>query len=596
MPPDAADADVILQLAERIAKLDRLENEVTTLRDALAAANEALTRREREDRRLRAMAVRETAEARAAGIREATRLRSGFEQRLKVVAANVEAQRALAQAALFERDQVLASASWRATWLLRKCAGLAPSSARRLIRIGLKATWWTLTGQLGDRLRRRRTRLQALAAPSQEPVADALEEEQPPTFDREMAEPADLRAESDGQSPGSEDAHPPADAPPSVEDLLDSRFAALRPLPVFPEPSATRRLTVVIDGLDASNLCGEGAAVLVLGALLAAQSRAELRLATRMERAGALALVDEVFRINGINWESELECLHVPGGSASRDAAVGSGDRFLAASWQGAWAADRSLPTDRIACLVLDDDCDSLLAGDDRLRRREALATAGLRLIVPAAGLERLQGEGPAATAIPFDLAFPSSAWAPKAKPDGDKHDFLFFGAPDDRDGLYWRGLEALALAMREGVLDPRVWTFTFVGAAACEVALPFGVRPKIVRSLAPRDYSLLLGGADLGLSLRAGRRLSHPALALAASGSVVVSSRFDREPSMSSDNILAVGTGISEVVEGLHRGASLAMDPAVRRRNYEQSRIQRDWRAALAPVLDRLGRWFDEG
>ncbi len=55
-----------------------------------------------------------------------------------------------------ERDRLLRSASWRATWPLRAAATLLPKRFRQLGRKALTALWWALSGQLLPRIRRRR--------------------------------------------------------------------------------------------------------------------------------------------------------------------------------------------------------------------------------------------------------------------------------------------------------------------------------------------------------------------------------------------------------------------------------------------------------
>jgi hypothetical protein len=249
------------------------------------------------------------------------------------------------------------------------------------------------------------------------------------------------------------------------------------------------------------------------------------------------------------------------------------------------------LPAERVAYLVQEDERQFLPEGDDRVRCQETLALPGLRLIVRRPLLESLQRDGLATASAPFDLAFPPPAWSPRAKPDGGKLDFLLVGDPDGQAGLYWRSLEAVARAMQEGVLDPHAWDFALAASPSEEFALPFGVRPRILGALSPDDYAEQLGRVDLGLGLD-GR--VYPALGLAASGGVMVSSSAGLEAELAAGNILSVGTSLSEVVDGLRRGAALATSDQ-RGRNYAGSRFQRDWRTALAPALDQFSRWFDD-
>jgi hypothetical protein len=55
-----------------------------------------------------------------------------------------------------ERDIILRSTAWRATWPLRAAARLLPAGLRRGLRGAVAAAWAAATGRLGGRLRRRR--------------------------------------------------------------------------------------------------------------------------------------------------------------------------------------------------------------------------------------------------------------------------------------------------------------------------------------------------------------------------------------------------------------------------------------------------------
>jgi hypothetical protein len=53
-------------------------------------------------------------------------------------------------------DQLLASTVWRATWPIRAIGDHLPQNIHRTARRAAKLAWWTVTLQLGRRLRERR--------------------------------------------------------------------------------------------------------------------------------------------------------------------------------------------------------------------------------------------------------------------------------------------------------------------------------------------------------------------------------------------------------------------------------------------------------
>jgi hypothetical protein len=58
-------------------------------------------------------------------------------------------------AILAERNAILSSTTWRATWALRMAGDRLPVGLRRALHGGAKITWWSLTFQLPRRLRER---------------------------------------------------------------------------------------------------------------------------------------------------------------------------------------------------------------------------------------------------------------------------------------------------------------------------------------------------------------------------------------------------------------------------------------------------------
>jgi hypothetical protein len=77
--------------------------------------------------------------------------------RRDVYEANLRAENALTErdAILTERNALLSSTTWRATWPLRVAGERIPAWLRRALRTGAKIGWWSLTLQLPRKLRER---------------------------------------------------------------------------------------------------------------------------------------------------------------------------------------------------------------------------------------------------------------------------------------------------------------------------------------------------------------------------------------------------------------------------------------------------------
>jgi hypothetical protein len=161
------------ELIARDAQFARAEaaaaSALTRAEQGEAKAATALARAERAE--AEAMIARDAEFARAEGA-AASALTRAEQAEAKAAAALTRAERAEADAAWFrdevaratsERDALLASTVWRSTWPLRYFGARLPRKLRRVVRIGLKLTWWTLTLNLPRKMSERRGHLKELA-------------------------------------------------------------------------------------------------------------------------------------------------------------------------------------------------------------------------------------------------------------------------------------------------------------------------------------------------------------------------------------------------------------------------------------------------
>ena len=386
--------------------------------------------------------------------------------------------------------------------------------------------------------------------------------------------------------------------PPDVDALLHERFRELRPLRVYAAPHSHRRLTVVTDCIIAGSLYGGVGTALVLAALAAGRIGATLRLATRIEAAAA-GNIGPVLAAQGVPWTGNIEFVHAPWEGPGDAVPMGPGDLVLTTSWWTTWAVRQSVPRARIAYLLQEDERMFYPYGDDHLRAGEVMRDDGLLFLVNSRLLlSHLQAEGLAPGAVAFEPSFPERTYHPRAEAAaGGKRQFFFYARPAiNARNLYWRGLEALAAAIEQGVLDPEEWTFNFVGKAATDLRLPRGARPKLIEGLPWAEYAGLVRRMDLGLSLMYTPHPSYPPLDLAASGAVVVTNRFGVKTTLDgySPNILCSDLDVDSLVAALGKGVRLSADRERRAANFERSGLSRDWAQSAAPAVERLAAWAE--
>jgi hypothetical protein len=336
----------------------------------------------------------------------------------------------------------------------------------------------------------------------------------------------------------------------------------------------------------------------MFAALLAERLDASLRIATQTEPADA-ANVATVLQANSIPWRDNIDFVFTGRESAhDREIDLREGDLFLTTSWWTTANALSVLPPNQVTYLLQEDERMFYPHGDEHLRCCELLDTPGLRVVVNsqllhahflASGLAAITADTPW-----FEPAFPQLSTVPaKPRKSREKQVFLFYARPWNGRNLFVRGLEAIAAALEQDLLDPAEWEFCFVGRDLVEVSLPNGVKPTIYQSLPWSEYRDLVARVDLGLTLMYTPHPSYPPLDLAAAGAVVVTNRFANKTSLAaySPNIFCAEPAVDTLVAALGEAAELAIDLPRRRANQARNTLGQSWQENFAPVLNRLAR-----
>ncbi|THD42627.1 MAG: hypothetical protein E7774_14830 [Bradyrhizobium sp.] len=381
--------------------------------------------------------------------------------------------------------------------------------------------------------------------------------------------------------------------PPTADDWLKARWAAVSAIPIFPESMTQRRITIVTDSIGPSSLFGGVGTALILGALWAKRSKARLRIVTRTEapETGALA---RVLAANNLTFDGQAEFRHHPR-DGHRELAVGEHDLFLSTFWGTTRALLNTVGAKRIVSLLQDDERMFYPYGDERLECELAMAAPLRRVVVNTMLLRDHLTTGAGAIdglterAIAFEPAFIGGA----RKPDGGerKRRLLFYARPHNLRNLFATGVAALSEAILQGLLDSEAWEVHFVGGDAPEIEFRGGV--KVIRHdmMGWREYKTFLTSIDAGFVLMYTPHPSYPPLDLAAMGVPVLTNQCGLKTDLArySANILSAPLAPQTLVEGLGRLIALAEDRDRLEKNLAEDHICRDWAQALDPVVADL-------
>ncbi|MFK3664695.1 class I SAM-dependent methyltransferase [Ochrobactrum teleogrylli] len=459
------------------------------------------------------------------------------------------------------------SSSWRLTAPIRTVSKKLPPKALQHIRRVAKAGYWAVTPhRLPARIKFIKNRNTAQLA---------LDNKHFPESSHDTEKPSSITSRSS-------------------RNLIDQQFSDLAPLPIFRDPASDRTLTVLTDSVDHNSLFGGVGTALIAGLLLAEKLGARFRLATRSNRPDP-SIIGTIMKAHNIKFEGTTDFVHVPLNQLN-PLSMGDDDIVLTTSWWGTHAALGSLEAKRIIYILQEDERMFYPYNDMRLKCSEVLSRPGVSLLVNTNLLyTHLQDGNEPVTAfenraVAFEPAFPTFPRPDQIVQNGKKK-FFFYARPNHARNLYWRGIEVLDGAMRQGLLSADEWEVNFVGHHVEPIELPGGILPKVWSQMSWLEYAQLVSTMDLGFSLMDTPHPSYPPLDLAASGSIVVTNQHGIKKDLScfSKNIITAKSDVGSLIEALKLGVDKASKLTERYTNCQNDHIERDWRQTLGSAIDRL-------
>ncbi|WP_407976686.1 class I SAM-dependent methyltransferase [Brucella pseudogrignonensis] len=469
---------------------------------------------------------------------------------------------------------VTSSSSWRITAPLRAVGKKMPLRIRRRLRQIAKACYWTVTPH------RIPSRIKFIRARNSQ-------------IEMGMAQKIDSGLIPSNVMPVSETFN---DTSPllSSRAVIEQHFINLAPLPTFRDRSSEKTITVLTDSVDRNSLFGGVGTALVAGILLAKKTGYRFRLATRNNSPDP-SVIGTILQAHKIEFEGSMDFAYIPL-DQSKSLSVSDEDIILTTSWWTTFSALGSVRPDSIIYLLQEDERMFYSYDDSRIKCSEILSHPDISVLINTRLLydHLIKGHDPVANmsrrAVAFEPSFPSFP-RPKSLTRSDKRNFFFYARPMHARNLYWRGLEAIDAAMRQGVLHEDEWNIHFVGHHIEPIQLPNGIMPTIWSQMSWMDYAKFIAEMDLGLSLMDTPHPSYPPIDLAASGAVVVTNTHGIKKDLSylSKNIITVSPDIGSLVEGLREGNIRSINLAERYANCVADHISRDWESSLGPALDDL-------
>jgi hypothetical protein len=385
--------------------------------------------------------------------------------------------------------------------------------------------------------------------------------------------------------------------PKQVADTLRCHFPALQPLQVFFVPGTPRRLTMITDSINKGSLYGGVGTAMILASVLASRLGATLRIVTRNEPPEQ-ANFQKIINLHGVTWKQNIEFRYLNVIDNSEEIDIGEDEIFLTTSWWTTWSVKQAVGPRKVVYLLQEDERMFYPEGDEHVCCTEIIGNKDIMYIINsqllyehfvAEGFNNIRTNGSW-----FEPAFPRSQYYLDSTRNGSKRNFFFYARPRNLRNLYYRGLEVVNSALEQGILTADEWDVYFVGKdLPDDIVLARSVRPKVLQNLEWADYVALVRKIDVGLSLMSSPHPSYPPLDLAASGAVVVTNMYGRKTSLEqySKNIICVATGVNDLIGGMAYAVEQAKEWPLRKENYINSGLMRDWTLSFDGVLNRLVR-----
>ncbi len=368
--------------------------------------------------------------------------------------------------------------------------------------------------------------------------------------------------------------------------------------PVFLTPFSNRRLNIILDDIQSNQPFGSNANAIILSSLLSAKWDYDLRIVTRNEIKNKHNFLD-ILELNNISWKKNVEFLAINPDISKVELPVGSGDVFLATSFQTATNVVDELGDNKVLLMLQEGVRTTSPKNDDNHHWREVFKNKRIKFIVNSKILfDQLVADG-------FDKMREDGAWFEPARPEG-----LFF--PDDvrsegRKNFFYTnssnseeflnlGFVAIDKAVQEGIFNLNEWNFFSVSKMVQKTRSPHSFLLKRYQDLDWDEYLSLVRKTDLGFSLTDSTfplQEYHP-FDLAASGAVVITNFLEDRQKLAgySKNFLCCSTNVDEIVQGFSRGITLVQNPDLRRQNFRENGFLRDWQISFHDVLTSMEKW----
>ena len=346
-----------------------------------------------------------------------------------------------------------------------------------------------------------------------------------------------------------------------------------------------RRLNLVTDTINDSSLLGGVATALIIATEFVNRFGYELRIITRNTE------------VNPINYEKIISLNKlVPAKKVSfysdynrynehidYKLEISPDDIFFATSWWSAKAIEETTIRKRFFYIIQEVETFFYNYGGERMLCEEVMNNKNIDFVVNSGYLNDYFKDHQliiAQNSCYFEPAFSKNLYTPKNFMKKKKKLKLFFySRPNNPRNLYSVGVLRLKKAVDSCIVDTDVWDIYCVGQDAPVIVFSNGSRSINLGQLSWKNYAEFLSEVDLGLCLMYTPHPSYPPYDVACSGGVVLSNKMlNKTEFPACKNVILADLDEHLFMQGFRDAVTLAKNTERRWKNYEESKIIRNW------------------
>ena len=368
--------------------------------------------------------------------------------------------------------------------------------------------------------------------------------------------------------------------------------------PVFAIPTIitnekVKRLNLDTDSIEQNSLLGGVATALIVASCFAQKNGYELRIITRNAPVNP-ANYENILKMSGITPPCRVSYYSDYDRDSNYDKDyrldITEDDIFFATSWWSAVAIQRTSLRKRFFYIVQEVETFFYNHGGEHFLCNQIMQNENIDFIINSHYLyEYFQGHESfmIRQGVFFEPAFPLSIYKAKSFTKKDKYRLFFYARPNNPRNMFNYGIQMLDAAIAHGIIDTRVWEICCAGQPVGRIKFSNGYIAKDMGQMTWQAYAEFLQDVDLALCLMYTPHPSYPPYDVACSGGIVITNVFmNKKEFPQSNNVIMSELPEEKFLEAMQNAISLAKDPDIRKMNYENSIIPREWGKSLEDTI----------